>query len=134
MTRELFDKNTQAAAVMNVFQLMLTNCRDITEDLETSLSDWAIRVDGQMPVPSEELQKLDYLRQVQADLASVAAHMSEAISCDNSSKGERFETLLSVAKLGETKGNLYRAMSIEDSGTSLPSAETSHSGDVDLFA
>lgn len=135
MKSEFSDYQTQTAALLESLCRMLTNCADVIEGIEHSLADWIVDIDPHNSVPTEQLQRLDYLRQVQSDLASMVGQMK--IGHQDKylhSRGYDTVSLYNSVKLGETKQNLSIALGAEPKTLNGLAADSSCSGDVDFFS
>lgn len=109
-------------------------CELETLALEEGISDWILS-DGVESLPIEQLQRLDYLRQMQADLSTALLYISRNESGMENADLRDFEIdgLLDNLSLGEVKERLLRATSAYQDRSSMEPSTVHHSSDVLFF-
>lgn len=94
-------------AVIEELGAALGHCADVTTSLEDSIADWVASAPTQLDMPTGEIQRLDYLRQSQADLSNALARLAE----NQNLKGIEIDAhaLLQAVKLGEIRDRVLKA-------------------------
>jgi hypothetical protein len=109
-------------------------CEYETLALEEGISDWV--QSGKIEhLPIEELQRIDYIRQMQNDLSSALLQISKKITGKNEYQIAELEIdeILNTLNLGENKERFMRATSAYQESSALQPAAVHHSSDVLLF-
>lgn len=102
--------------------------------LEDRLLDW-INVENISSIPVQDLQRIDYLRQMQSDLSSALLHISKNdVGITELKMAEvEIDEVLKILSLGENKERLLRATSAHRESSALQPEAVHNSSDVLLF-
>lgn len=114
----------------------LKRCEAETSCLEDALSTWALAQNDTHNFPSMQLQRLDYLKQIQADLSVTVHNIASHLTNFGTSRStiEQTDLLLGI-KLSEVKDRLSNSGVSIARGVSVGNSATSpddHS-DIHLF-
>lgn len=131
------DKSERELHLQHVLQEIgdaLKRCESETSCLEDALSTWAMAQEDTHNFPSMQLQRLDYLKQMQADLSVTVHNVASHLTNSSSSRlvMERTDLLLGI-KLSEVKDRLSNTALRVALSNNNSSSSADDNSDVHLF-
>ncbi|MEP4195925.1 MAG: hypothetical protein ABJL99_09855 [Aliishimia sp.] len=135
MKSESFPERVPLYTILLECKDALKKCECEVEGLEETLVDWVSCGKKDADMPLIEMQRLDYIRQVQTDLASIFEHLSLKTHEEVNLTGISFdlEPLISVVKLGEIKKRMSKMELNKEHSKSQKVRSLINESDVHLF-